>query len=329
MFWIMDGGILDTNDNGGGGSGFPSGWTDLGVVDPSNRQSWQGGSAIIGDKLFVIGGFYSGGISGYVSEIDLLTKEVINTTMQPLSDPTVEAVDGNIYTHGGAFGSGSPVDYIYKVDPITKLASNVYRNGHYTETRYRHASVVHDGKLYIQGGQRIANGGAMRDMLVYDPTLNEVVETILGPADMSVRYHHAMAIHGDDIYFHGGQVNSNTRLNDLWKYSITSKIWTRLADAPYAGRAGLSLTTIGNKLYSFGGDSSARGYHADSLLWSYDIATDTWEQITFEGGPSERSHHYAQEYKGSLIIAYGGRYPEGTSSWSAILRNDVWAYTPS
>lgn len=328
MNWVMDGGLLDTNGSVGGGSGFPAGWTDLGILDPKTRHSWMGGSAIVGDKLFILGGKNSSGISGIVSEIDLISKEVINTTMQPLSDPTAQAYDGNLYTHGGAFGSGDPVNRVYKVDLTTKAASNVFSGGGIDATRHRHASVIHDGKMYIQGGQRRKNDYATRDMLVYDPTLNELVETILAPTEMPIRHAHAMAIHGDDIYFHGG-FEGKKRLNDLWKYNITSKVWTQLADAPYDGRSGMSLTAVGNKLYSFGGNSSTRGYHEDSLLWSYDINTDAWEQIPFEDGPSERAHHYAQEYKGSLIIAYGGRLPVSTSTNVAILRNDVWAYTPS
>lgn len=321
MYWVMDGGILDTNNSAGGGSVFPAGWTDLGIVDPSNRQSWQGSSAIVGDKLYILGGYFSGGISGYVSEIDLLSREVTNSTMQPLSRSTAQAYDGNIYTYGGAFGSGDPVGYVYKFDPIARRASNVYSGNSSAVRRYHHASVIHNGKMYIQGGQNYTNSGNQRNMLVYDITLNDVVETILAPVDMPVRYNHGMAIHGDDIYFHGGYGGSS-RLNDLWKYNIASKVWTRLADAPYVGRTGLSLTTIGNKLYSFGGSSSNSAYHND--IWRYDPATDTWELVAFEGGPSGRSHHYAQEYKGSLIIAYGGRY-----IGSQILLNDVWAYTPS
>lgn len=106
------------------------------------------------------------------------------------------------------------------------------------------------------------------------------------------RSYHALAASADDkLFLHAGCSSSGQRLNDLWYFTRSKNVWTRLADAPGQPRGGPSIAVSGEKVYRMGGfDGKAE---VGGSLDVYDVTTDTWESISYQAdgieGPSPRS----------------------------------------
>jgi hypothetical protein len=74
----------------------------------------------------------------------------------------------------------------------------------------------------------------------------------------------------------------------------------------------------GETAYLFGGRDDASGYGAYADLWAYDLASDTWRQLS--GGPAARFGHNAAWVPGVGLVVFAG---QGASFF-----NDLWAYDP-
>ncbi len=76
----------------------------------------------------------------------------------------------------------------------------------------------------------------------------------------------------------------------------------------------------GEIAYLFGGRDDASGYGAYADLWAYDLATDTWQQLT--GGPPARFGHNAAWVEGVGLVIFAGQA-------ETTFFNDLWAYNPA
>ena len=88
---------------------------------------------------------------------------------------------------------------------------------------------------------------------------------------------HAMAIHENNIYIHGGESKSGEYLTDYWKFSINDNKWTQIelkGDFPKP-RSGHSMITYNGKLYLFGGKTG--NIHETNELWTYDFGKSQFE----------------------------------------------------
>lgn len=110
---------------------------------------------------------------------------------------------------------------------------------------------------------------------------------------------------------------ANGPVNDFWKFD--GRTWLKIADnAPPAVRYLHSAVAYNNKMYVFGGISTAGTYLND--MWSYSADTNTWREET-QGGivkPSARANHSAAVDDGSMIV-YGGKA-------SATSQSDAYAW---
>jgi hypothetical protein len=85
---------------------------------------------------------------------------------------------------------------------------------------------------------------------------------------------------------------------------------------------GLAYSTREQKVYLFGGQSSA-GYYND--LYVYDYPTNSWAKITPAGGvkpPPRHRHAFAYDSTNNIFLMYGGKDGSGNL-------NDTWVYDPS
>ena len=83
----------------------------------------------------------------------------------------------------------------------------------------------------------------------------------------------------------------------------TAKIISPSFDMP-AGRSYHSLTSIGNKLYMFGGHD---GKQTLDELWAFDVDKEKWAYIEIYGiKPAHRLGHAATSHGTNLLI-WGGR----------------------
>jgi N-acetylneuraminic acid mutarotase len=129
------------------------------------------------------------------------------------------------------------------------------------------------------------------------------------------------------FYVFGGSTYNDqggdyTAFDDLW--SLSGRVWTKLAAGP-AARSGAAMWSTERKLYVFGGIGA--NFETRNDLWSYDIATDKWEELQPNGAvgnPPPR--HVAQTGSvgvGNQLTLYGG---EGDPAQGFPVLTDTWQY---
>lgn len=122
------------------------------------------------------------------------------------------------------------------------------------------------------------------------------------------------------ILFSGRNLNG-TILDDTWSYSMDDNLWEYMdpVNSP-PGRQYSDMTYIPgiNKSAVFGGANS--GGLALGDFWLYDYASNSWEELITEGGPSKRSFHKMaySPVNNVLVISGGNSGPEQYS--------DTWFY---
>jgi hypothetical protein len=132
------------------------------------------------------------------------------------------------------------------------------------------------------------------------------------------------------VFFGGVEYNAKVTsfhvYGDLWEYNPQTDTWTQrsYANQGPGARLGAEIVIKDDTLYLLGGYDETRTNHND--LWSYDLRTNTWNQLRENGDPQSPSRRYIfrfelDEAKGDIYI-FGGNYREKVT----IQRNDVWKY---
>lgn len=104
--------------------------------------------------------------------------------------------------------------------------------------------------------------------------------------------------------------------------AVSRGTWTKLRPADGPGVREDHTWTVdeaGERAYVFGGRAGAT-LHAD--LWSYDLATDTWAELTVRDGPDARFGHEAVWLPGRGLVIFAGQ--AGPRFF-----NDLWLYDPA
>jgi hypothetical protein len=141
----------------------------------------------------------------------------------------------------------------------------------------------------------------------------------LSPA---ARSYHSLTVDtgGNQVYLFGGR-DGGVYYIDLWVLDLASESWTQLqpAGGPPAGRFGhnAAFDPVANRLIIYGGEGEA--FYGDT--WAYDIASNTWSQLSI-GGPLNRygAGGAYNPASGLFYVTHGftssGRF------------DDTWAFTP-
>lgn len=169
------------------------------------------------------------------------------------------------------------------------------------------AGVAHGGLFYNIGGRDSLTTptGARDDIWAYDPasdTWNAALTPMITP-----RAGLAVAVVGNAIYAIGGRLATGGPCNGLplarvEVYDIASDTWTPVAPLP-SPRSDLAATTIGGKIYVFGGCDDAGTILADVDV--YNPVTDTWSTAPTDM-PTARAAMYAVASKGGSVYVIGG-----------------------
>ena len=144
----------------------------------------------------------------------------------------------------------------------------------------------------------------------------------------SPRYGHVVCIHGDNMYYFGGDdgdhVKSPTNyrshhFNDLWKFDLNAKTWSQVTPTggtPWpAPRSLHSGGLIGEEFIIFGGLGR-------NDTWGFNLRTQVWREFHPTNSPGIR---YAQSYAtaaGKLFVFGGAR--RGGKPF-----DDFWAFDPA
>ncbi|XP_071946841.1 uncharacterized protein [Antedon mediterranea] len=144
-----------------------------------------------------------------------------------------------------------------------------------------------------------------------------------------MRSKHAACLVGSFIYVFGGRDAHSSR-KDLWRYNITTNVWTSLECFGMAPPLLQDHTMVNrdNKLYIFGGELGF-GSSDETALWSYDLQERSWAKEV--GGtdvkkPLGRRGHTAT-LANDVMYIYGGYLDlKGSSSelWLYDFESDSW-----
>jgi len=128
---------------------------------------------------------------------------------------------------------------------------------------------------------------------------------------------------------HGGHWSSSTQsgihgyISSIWVYDLDEDSWTEIQTASKPpGRYWHMMaydTSRGESLIHGG---SAGGDNPMSDAWTYDYATNTWTQVTQDGGPGQRENTWiAYDEANDAYVLFGGL---GQGLQVSGLKGDTW-----
>ena len=170
--------------------------------------------------------------------------------------------------------------------------------------RSRHQAVVHNGRLYVLGGED-ADERRLND--VWSSADGKSWREETAAAAWPARYSHQVVSHRGRLYVLGGY--SSERLGDVWS-SADGKSWTEETAAAWSARTYHQAVSYRGRLYVLGGYDGTR---RNDVWWSAD--GKSWTEETAAAWPA-RSRHQAVVHNGRLYVLGGD---DGNSL------NDVWS----
>jgi len=261
-------------------------WTALEPM-PTARSGL--GVAVVGGKIYAIGGQNGDGVLNVTEEYDPVTNQWTSKTSMPTSrsDFGIAVFQNKIYVIGGTIGSGlaegesllTGVTEVY--DPITDTWET--RTSMPTPRQGLEANVVSD-KIYLIGGVRYAGGFVnveFDENDVYDPVTDSW--TTKAPLPNAV-WGYSSAVVDNKIYLIGG---GNKTLDGIFPvtlnqiYTPATNTWNLAEDVPkglWHAVAGATTDVLAPKrIYVLGGSYSEAAYN---LTQTYDPETDAWTTCT-------------------------------------------------
>jgi N-acetylneuraminic acid mutarotase len=193
------------------------------------------------------------------------------------------------------------------------------------------ATAFSGSTMYFAGGY-VANGTkqtfSTTKVWKYDSTTDTYTRLTDLPEARGVG---GLALHHNKLYYLGGSDSKRVDSSKCWSLDLsnTAAGWQSIASLPNkTNRAGVAV--LNDRIFLIGGQQL---YDANAIyqsaVYSYDPATNTWQQLA--SLPSARSHIMASTFvrKGKIIVAGGegaGReklsgvseYDPSTNSWKSL-----------
>ena len=257
---------------------LPAWWEDMWikVMDASVRSAY-GGTCVIGDRLFVIGG------QSDVSEMTGKLEDImINRYCDCyIIDSKSRRTVGNMLTSRMGLGVTSVGEYAYAIGGtdgdkylnVVERTNGVNINHVWEQMRvmptaraYFTADTIGD-KIYCIGGGKSSSDAYSNILEIYDTITNTWSTGKNLPS--SIRKH-ASSVVEDKIYCIGGG-SSGGYLNSNYCYDPLTDTWSTKENMP-TNREDLTATSIGDKVYCMGGFNGS--YLKTNQ--SYDVITNTW-----------------------------------------------------
>ncbi len=156
------------------------GWRDLAPM-PADEVRGASGVAVIGRRIYVVGGFRGGAVTD-VSSFDTSTETWARAAAlpQPLDHLVAGGIDGRVYVAGGRNARiDTHVATTLRYDPETDVWSE---GAPMPTSRAGAAGTVHGGRLFVFGGEGAANETGVFDAVEsYDPVRDQwAVHTPMG-----------------------------------------------------------------------------------------------------------------------------------------------------
>jgi N-acetylneuraminic acid mutarotase len=263
-------------------------WIDLAPIPIGTIQEHS--TVLLSETLLAtVGGIYT----NTTTANDLLLYDIPSNTWShgapipvPLNHPNTAVHGGKLYVLGGLAGSfpwvATSAAYVYDVQndswsPIAGMPTG--------EARGSAASAVHNGTIYLAGGETTINGPTVDIVSAYHIPSDQWIPVPEPAARLPAgRDHMAYAQIGTKFYVLGGRENGQTNVKDtvfILDLADLAAGWkTSTARMPTA-RGGLTGAAIGRKIYTFGGEGNpapnSSGVFNQTEM--YDSVTDTWTRL--------------------------------------------------
>jgi N-acetylneuraminic acid mutarotase len=232
----------------------------VGAYDPA-RDTWRempplpsprhhGMAAVVGDRLFVIGGYAMTGFDPTSSLWELVGGEWVERAPMPTVVGAGAAVelDGSVYVVGG-----TPEGAFFRYDPQTDTWERLPDP---SEQREHLAAVTLDGEIWALAGRW--EGQIFASTEIFDPATGEWRP---GPAFNEARSGFGAAVIDDAIWAVGGEVFDPNRALSSTE-TLSGGEWSLGEPFPY-GIHGNPLVQIDGTLYLPGGSTQAAGVEND------------------------------------------------------------------
>jgi Rab9 effector protein with kelch motifs len=186
----------------------------------------------------------------------------------------------------------------------------------------RHSSVLVNGRVFIFGG--FDGFGTNFELSIFNPVTytwtNVLRSQVRGDAPPS-RTNHAAAAVGNKMYMFGGNNNNAAGqyqvLDDFYCLDTDTLTWTNLTTAVGGTRptqrSGHTLTTIGTKMYLFGGGvwNEANGWvHKYNDIYVFDALQSSWSKPTCTGDIDTSTFSISFAVGRFLFVFGGGSKPK-------------------
>jgi Galactose oxidase, central domain len=122
----------------------------------------------------------------------------------------------------------------------------------------------------------------------------------------------------DRVIVAGGKDDGDFNRNETWAFDVGEHVWTPLktsaAKPPTSEDHSAIFDPIGYRVILYGGENG----QTTNKLWTLDLKTLTWRDVTNAGVPRRESHSAVYDSRGKRMIVFGGM------DRNAIDLYDVW-----
>lgn len=265
----------------------------------------------------------------------------LSADAQPLSYTLLESegpkpagrVDGTIaydpasrrvFLFGGSAGTEKNDLWVYSFGD--RRWTELQPEGERPPARLGHTTIFDAARrrLVVFGGQA---AGFFNDTWAYEIDRNQWRRLAASGAAPSRRYGHSGVLDAarDRMIISHGFTNSG-RFDDTWSFDLVSDTWRDIS--PQSGARPLRrclhhavTDAANNQMLLYGGCASGFGPCPLGDLWSFDLNSNRWTEITASPRPAAREHYgVAFDSARNRMILFGGAGPGKL--------NDTWEFDP-
>ena len=270
-------------------------WSELAPM-PTATTYLSSTSALIGSKIYVIGGYYS----GYSS-----ANQIYNTkdgswstgTSMPTARRYLSTIDvaGIVYAIGGYNGS-----YLSTVQTFDPSANTWMTKTSMPYALYGMATAAYGKNIYVCGGY---NGSYRNYLQIYNTSTNTWTTGTSMPTTR--RFATAATVDGI-IYVIGGY--NGSYLSTVQAYNPSTGTWATKTSMPTA-RYGASSVVINGKIYVMGGDNGSalttvEIYDPDSNSWTTGTSLPEGRYCSTAAAEDGRVSSFTDEFGNTYDYSY-------------------------
>ncbi|XP_072274032.1 kelch domain-containing protein 10-like [Pyxicephalus adspersus] len=197
--------------------------------------------------------------------------------------------------------------------------------------RFKHATALHNGFVYIHGGRQ---DSALGDFWRYNIALDQWERLPCGRLAPEKLEGHSMVAYQDVLYVFGGMVDfgANKENTPLWMYAIDSRKWFGFQslssqESRPSNRKGHSAVVYRSAMFIYGGYFDIEG--AVEEFWAFYFDTQKWSALsprTRGLGPGPRHGHSSATHNSTMYLFGGLRnMAEQNDFWSFDFRRHNWS----